>query len=324
MDPASKVASEATALRDERLQELLVKSSRTFALAIPQLPLTMRREITIAYLLFRIADTFEDAGSIWSQERQIAVLAQFEKLLESRSLEQARVLTTEWLDEPPTDHPGYLELLRMTPAVVASWLELRDPARASIGEHTQRTTHMMAQFVRRADTGGVLQLEGLEDLRRYCFAVAGIVGEMLTDLFLLGSPGLERVSDYLRQRAAAFGEGLQLVNILKDSAGDAIEGRNYLPSGVGRAEIFALARTDLEAAAEYVLMVQRAGGPSGVVAFTALPVELAWATLDRVEKLGPGSKISRYTVFQLHNRVRRLIAEGRPVLECSGTARSLG
>ena len=321
MDPASKVTSEATALRDERLQELLVKSSRTFALAIPQLPLTMRREVTIAYLLFRIADTFEDAGSVWSQERQVAVLAQFEEMLENPSPEQARALTSQWLDGPPTDHSGYLELLRMTPDVVASWLALGDLARASIGEHTRRTTHFMAQFVRRATTGGFLQLEGLEELRKYCYAVAGIVGEMLTDLFLLGSPNLGRVGDYLRQRAAAFGEGLQLVNILKDSAGDAIEGRNYLPSGVARAEVFALARRDLDAAAEYVLMVQKSGGPNGVVAFTALPVELAWATLDRVEKLGPGAKISRYTVFQIHNRVRRLIAEGRPVLERSGTAR---
>lgn len=319
MDPASKSAFRDATLDDERLQELLLRSSRTFALAIPQLPQATRREVTIAYLLFRIADTFEDAGSLWSQERQTSVLAEFEELLAAPSLQKAEVLAEEWLDEPPSEHAGYLELLKETPGVLASWMELPGAARASIGAHTRRTTHLMARFVRQTDSHGVLQLDGMGDLHRYCYAVAGIVGEMLTELFLLGGEELVRIGDYLRQRAAAFGEGLQLVNILKDSAGDAVEGRNYLPGGVAREEVFQLARRDLDAAAEYVLALQQAGGPDGVVEFTALPVELAWATLDRVEKHGPGAKISRYRVYQLHSRVRRAIAAGTPVLEWTGS-----
>ena len=43
------------------VNDLLVKTSRTFALAIPLLPEPTRREVGLAYLLFRIADTFEDA-----------------------------------------------------------------------------------------------------------------------------------------------------------------------------------------------------------------------------------------------------------------------
>ena len=321
MDAVSKPGNHVAALDDERLQELLVESSRTFALAIPQLPVTMRREVTIAYLLFRIADTFEDAGSVWTRERQLAVLGEFESLLAEPSIAKATDLAIRWMDRPPTSHQGYLELLKMTPQVVASWMGLDEKARVSIGEHTQRTTHLMARFVRRTDDDGVLQLEGMEDLHRYCYAVAGIVGELLTELFLLGSAELDAVGDYLRQRAAAFGEGLQLVNILRDSAGDVVEGRNYLPRGVDRAELFDLAREDLRAAAEYVLAVQEAQGPDGVVAFTALPVELAWATLDKVERHGPGAKISRYSVLQLHSRVRRAIAEKRPVLDLSGAPR---
>ena len=46
------------------------------------------------------------------------------------------------------------------------------------------------------------------------------------------------VADALHRRAAAFGEGLQLVNILKDSASDAGEGRNYLPSAIDRERVF--------------------------------------------------------------------------------------
>ncbi len=48
--------------RASRLEELLFKTSRTFALSIPLLPEPTRREVTVAYLLFRIADTLEDGS----------------------------------------------------------------------------------------------------------------------------------------------------------------------------------------------------------------------------------------------------------------------
>ena len=58
------------------LEELLIASSRTFALAIPHLPEPTRREVTIAYLLFRVADTFEDATS-WPRSSRIEALERF-------------------------------------------------------------------------------------------------------------------------------------------------------------------------------------------------------------------------------------------------------
>jgi len=317
MNPVPMSFTEATELSDDQLQDLLVKSSRTFALAIPELPSTMRREVTIAYLLFRIADTFEDAGAVWDQSRQLEALAEFEALLTDPAGNLAHCPAARWTRDPPTEHAGYLELLAATPGVVMSWLALRQGSRKCIGTHTIRTTALMARFVRQTDPSGVLRLGGMKDLRAYCYAVAGIVGEMLTDLFLLGSPELVDVGARLRQRAAAFGEGLQLVNILKDSAGDAVEGRNYVSRTIDRAAVFALARRDLEVATEYVLTVQQAGGPDGVVAFTALPVKLAWATLDRVEARGPGAKISRGAVLRLYTQVQQAIAAGRPVLVAS-------
>ena len=42
------------------LDQLLERTSRTFALSIPLLPEPARREVTLAYLLLRIADTLED------------------------------------------------------------------------------------------------------------------------------------------------------------------------------------------------------------------------------------------------------------------------
>jgi len=302
------------AANDAVIEDLLVRTSRTFALAIPLLPEPTRHEVTLAYLLFRIADTFEDASVHWTRRDQQRALGEFCQLLADPSVANAEALAPGWLSPPPSDHEGYVDLVRETPRVMRSFLGLSVAARAIIARHTIRTAELMASFVERSDAGGDLHLASLEDLRDYCYAVAGIVGEMLSDLFILGSDSLEPVRTYLSERAAAFGEGLQLVNILKDSAADATEGRFYLPAGVSREDVLALARQDLHRAAEYALEIQQHDGPDGVVAFTALPVELARASLDRVEAKGAGAKLTRPEVFEIHDRVHRAIAEGRPAL----------
>ncbi len=46
----------------------------------------------------------------------------------------------------------------------------------------------MAGFVDRIGDDGEMRLESLSDLRHYCYVVAGIVGELLTELFLLKRP----------------------------------------------------------------------------------------------------------------------------------------
>ena len=296
------------------IEDLLVRTSRTFALAIPELPQPTRWEVTLAYLLFRIADTFEDASVLWSRARRQAALADFARLLATPEVASAEELSLGWLREPPTDHDGYLELLRETPTVMRAVLGLSPEARGVVCEHTIRTSALMSSFVDRTTEEGRLELADLDELRAYCYAVAGIVGEVLTELFLLGRPHLASAGDVMRERAVEFGEGLQLVNILKDSASDADEGRFYLPTGIDRREVFALARRDLERAAEYVWAVQEAGGDAGIVSFTALPVELARATLERVEKSGPGAKIDRARVFQIYNQVQRAIRQGRPAV----------
>lgn len=298
------------------LQELLAETSRTFALAIPMLPRPTRDEVTVAYLLFRIADTFEDATVLWSREERSAALRSMVETLEaSDPVESVIPLVREWRERPPVDHPGYLRLLELAPVVLASLDALGGEARQVIRHHTVRTSRGMADFVDRTGDDGVLRLDDLADLRAYCYVVAGIVGEMLTDLFLLSVPALETIAVDLRRRAARFGEGLQLTNILKDSAWDHVEGRNFVPPAIEREEVFALARRDLEAAEEYCLVLQDAGAPSGLVAFTALTVGLALPTLEKVEAHGPGSRISRARVLFVHERIRRAIAAGRPVFE---------
>ena len=292
------------------LEDLLVKTSRTFALSIPQLEGPIRRQVALGYLLLRIADTFEDAA-VWRRERRAEALLAFADLLDEPRGTVSDELVASWLAEPPTRHEGYLELLRATDEVLAAWAALDPAARAVVGAHVRRTCVGMAHIVRRADREGELRLAGIPELRDYCYVVAGIVGEMLTELFLLGAP-LDAVAEPLRRRAAAFGEALQLVNILKDAADDAEEGRSFLSGARDRQLAFALARADLAVAGEYVDHLQRAGAPRGYLGFTGLPVRLAWATLDRVEEQGPGAKLTRPEVAELVAAMHADLDAGRP------------
>lgn len=298
------------------LDELLERTSRTFALAIPRLPEPTCREVTIAYLLFRIADTFEDTTS-WPRERRVEALGDFRQLLESGDDGDGRAeeLAERWTREMPVEHDGYRQLLRNTPFVLSEFRGLREGARGPIARHLGRTADGMAEYVSRTGEDGELRLVGLDDLRQYCYVVAGIVGEMLTELFLLGRPDLAGAAPTLRENARAFGEGLQLVNVLKDTRKDVEEGRVYMSSDVDRETVLRLARRDLDRASEYIMALQRAGAPSGIVAFNALPVRMARATLDVVEERGPGSKISRDTVWSIVEQVERDLAEDRPVVE---------
>jgi len=301
-------------MTDTVLTDLLEKTSRTFALSIPMLPSPTDRDVTIAYLLFRIADTFEDAV-YWPAERSTRALADLAELIAAESSDNDVERVTGWLDDPPPDdNPDYFELLEHAPTVLDALRSLDRGGQEILRRHLLRTVVGMAGFVRQGREIGRLQLPDLPALREYCYYVAGIVGEMLTDLFIYRHRELAEVAAGLRCRAAAFGEGLQLVNILKDSAHDAEEGRSYLPPTVERAEVFALARRDLEAAAEYTRLLQKAGAARGLVASNALPVLLARGTLDGVEADGAGAKLTRDEVFTAIQAMNEALDEGRPVV----------
>ena len=302
-----------------RLGDLLEKTSRTFALSIPPLPEPTRREVTIAYLLFRIADTFEDAAH-WAPEARIGALHDFVGLLRSASREEAVRLSAAWTAAGASPHAGYRELIAEVPDVLGAFFALSPGAIPPIRDHVVRSADGMAGIVART-RGGTLVLTTVEELKEYCYIVAGIVGEMLTELFLLGRGSLAPVAPVLRSKSATFGEALQLVNILKDSEDDANEGRRYLPEAVPKAEIFALARRDLGTAEAYIETLRAAGAPRGILEFTALPVQLAWAALEKVESRGPGAKVSRPEVYRITQRVKRALDRGESPVSPSAAGR---
>jgi farnesyl-diphosphate farnesyltransferase len=257
--------------------------------------------------LFRIADTIED-GDRLNRDEKLAALDNFASLLRDGLLARRANLD---LPRSPSSNPHYRALLGELPLVVHSLGWLPNATRTVVLESLLTSLAGMQRFVGAGTADGHIQVKSVNELREYCFLVAGVVGEMLTELFVEAASSLTGVRDQLRAHAHWFGEGLQLVNILKDSDEDRRDGRVFVPAAATRDDLFQLARADLHKAEDYVLALKQADAPAGFIAFTELPLSLAWRTLECVEQFGPGSKVPRSEVRSILARTHAGVAQGR-------------
>jgi farnesyl-diphosphate farnesyltransferase len=291
---------------DANLGSLLAETSRTFALSIPLLPDGLRREVTVAYLLFRIADTIEDEVD-WGTEEKIAGLELFSRWIAVPDREQADGVLA-LLSSGAVEHDGYSLLMRSAGDVLRAYASLRPSARESIARHLARSAVGMAEQLRRNDAAA-----GVDGTRGYCYSVAGIVGELCTELFIGHDPHLRAVSDELMPLAPGFGEGLQLVNILRDERTDADAGRRYMPIG-DRERLLELARRGLFKAREYIRVLEEHGADPGTVAFNALNAVLACDTLRLLHDRGVGVKLDRELVESHLREIRDRANSGRAIV----------
>jgi hydroxymethylglutaryl-CoA reductase len=306
---------------------ILPEVSRTFALSIHALPESLRNAVAVSYLLCRIVDTIEDEAEIDPQER-VRLFDQFDRTMIADDVAPSIL-------EEMGGHLGVLDaekdLMTNAGAVFRSFRRLEKHQRDAIRPHVLEMSMGMREYTARADAVGKLVLRDLDDLERYCYFVAGTVGNLLTALFEHTVPVLkESVRTAIRDRAVSFGLGLQMVNIVKDVAIDFERGDVFLPEATAKEmgvelsdllapqkrqealrlvrAVCARARKHLEKAAEYT---QLWPAPQGVPVrqFCAVPLALALASLVEVENgrdtLRPGRvpKITRELVMSLFQDV---------------------
>ncbi len=292
-----------TLLSDEQFLAVhLLGTSRTFALAIPLLTLERRRQIGLSYLLFRVADSIEDAPQedVSLKKRLLAGLkdcldaACDEGSSQSRSTAPPN-LSGLWPEHGPTgrlllEFPQLLDIFKRTPLSV----------RQTIGKALAATIAGMISFIDNSqNTPNQIQIQTLSELRLYCYVVAGIVGEMLTEVFVCHHdvPQLEHVE--LRQRATGFGEFLQLINILKDSYQDAASGRLFIPVEASRDSVHELAREGRAEAIKYIHALEKSGFPLDIIQFCRFIYLLADGSLKKLVDHGSGSKLTRDEVMRI-------------------------
>jgi farnesyl-diphosphate farnesyltransferase len=294
---------------DEFLERSLQGTSRTFALAIPLLSEVRRREVGLTYLLFRVADSIEDAVDV-TADRKIRLLSDFRHMLCVESGGTSEVTPIDSADANSfagmwPSGSAVEELMGSVPRLVSVYRGLPAPVTAIIRRSLFRTIDGMTVFL-----GGSEQserqicLETIADLRLYCYSVAGIVGELLTDLFLLHHASAERMHSELRRLAIGFGEFLQLINILKDSDDDALQGRSFIPAEVTRADVFEIAQQSHAESVRYLQLLDQQGFPADIFAFCEFIFLLAEGSMSVLRSMGAGRKLSRDDVQRILLKVR--------------------
>ncbi|MCC7122372.1 MAG: phytoene/squalene synthase family protein [Gammaproteobacteria bacterium] len=302
---------------DERFQIAILQGvSRTFALTIPVLPPALCRAVGNAYLLCRIADTIEDDAGLdltakhhYSAWFLAAVLGQREA--EGFAAELAPRLAAHAT-------PAERELITHTPRVIRVTRDLAPDQIAALARCVRVMSDGMVHYQ------GQETLDGLPDQRamdRYCYYVAGVVGEMLTELFCHHCPELQPEREHLLKLGISFGQGLQMTNILKDIWEDRARGACWLPRPAfesrglrlstlapgeggdafagGLRSLVGIAHGHLRNALEYTLMIPPR--ERGIRKFCLWALGMAVLTLRRIEaqphfRSGQDVKISRRSV----------------------------
>jgi farnesyl-diphosphate farnesyltransferase len=282
--------------------EILPHVSRTFALTIPQLPPALATPVTSAYLLCRIADTIEDEPAL-SPPETLAFLQRFSSLVsgEGDASELARDLVQRLSERTlPTER----DLVAHMDRVMRVTESLGKAQRAAIQRCVQLMCYGMPRFQFNESLRGLAKSTDLDD---YCYYVAGVVGEMLTDLFCDYSPEINRNRAALSSLAASFAQGLQMTNILKDVWEDRSRGACWLPQEVftrygvdlaqvtkenqdaryARAivELVGVAHAHLRNALDYTLLIP--AKETGIRRFCLWAIGLAILTLRKVA-MSPG------------------------------------
>lgn len=208
--------------------ELLPRVSRTFALNIRILPGELRPSITVAYLLFRLVDTIEDAPGLCLEDRS-ALFDAFLDRLDGNAPLQLPTSARALLAETTSADEG--ALLDAGETVFSAFEALPAVTREIVAAHVAETASGMQRISGSRREDGLLQLETWQDLDEYCYYVAGTIGIMLTRLFAVHTQHLDHRSErHLMALGTNFGRGLQLTNILKGIVPDRGEGRIFLPS----------------------------------------------------------------------------------------------
>lgn len=225
-------------LDDDQLQaQLLAGVSRTFALTIPRLPQGLYKAVANAYLLCRIVDTIEDEAALASKQkrgfcREFAAVVKGQADAIAFSHRLAPLLSEQTLS---AEH----ELIHCVPRVIAITHGLDQPQIDALAECVEIMAKGMADFQEQDLKAG---LADLDEMSRYCYYVAGVVGEMLTRLFCHYSPEIAQHREAMMRLAVSFGQGLQMTNILKDVWDDQQRGVSWLPRDIFTAHGYDLAR----------------------------------------------------------------------------------
>lgn len=218
------------------LRNILKKVSRSFYLSLVVLPRPVRRQMSLAYLFCRAADTIADARILPHHDR-LPVLYAFRAQFQEDSPSPSVIHQLQQLVQPrlPQASEGERQLLLRLHDCFRIYNRLSSSDRRLVRDLVLTLTQGMEMDLTcfPGDTPADLRaLPDMASLERYTYYVAGVVGEFWTMLCGTNLRAFQnyRSSQQLSSLGMRFGQGLQLTNILKDVGKDLQYGRCYLPA----------------------------------------------------------------------------------------------
>ena len=304
----------------EYSRKILPKVSRTFALNITQLEGDIFRTVLLGYLLFRIADTFED--TVYRDEKEkITDLKDFSAIFKGDKDLPHRLKLYESLKFRWKEVSYAKDLIENGHKVLRCYFDVPDTYRRIVDPLLVKTSEGMAEFQKRKlkSNSKIFQLSDIKELEDYCYYVAGVVGVMLTRLFCQRKSIEEKRSE-LEKFQIHFGIALQLINIVKDYKRDIARGWCYIPLAITEKFHVELNRI------ETLSVKQRQGIIEGMVPpivpyldstlryiqllplrersirlFCIIPFILGYRTLAKILQMG-GDKVSREEVASIMDK----------------------
>lgn len=291
---------QSAAMSDLQYQEHILQGvSRTFALTIPQLPPPLSQPIGNAYLLCRIADTIEDELTLSLENKQRFFREYIDVVADKRAAEPFALGLLGVLS--PQTSAAEHDLIRNTARVIRVTRRFSPTQQAALLRCIAIMAKGMAYFQARKSRNG---LEDMAQFDNYCYHVAGVVGETLTELYCEYSDAISVNRKEMWRRAVSFGQGLQMTNILKDIWEDYRRGACWLPRDVfeehgfdlanlaeaGRnhsfhdalGELIAIAHAHLRNALDYTLLIP--SRERGIRRFCFWALGMALLTLRNIDR----------------------------------------
>src|SRR5712691_8452965 len=254
------------------LRHVLKNVSRSFYLSLSVLPGAMRKQLSLAYLFCRAADTIADTQLFPRCQRFQTLQAFRRQFLQDRpSFDDLEQIKAAMLPQrvKKEDHQLFYHLSDCFHV----FEKFSEVDRRLIRELVLTLTHGMEMDLTYFPGKAASTAQALPDLATldlYTYYVAGVVGEFWTKI---NKVHIQTWQPHKLQALCAlgirFGKGLQMTNILRDLGKDLSLGRCYLP------------REQLE---QLKVRLEELTKPLAIQRLRPLITQLTWQALDHLDQ----------------------------------------
>jgi farnesyl-diphosphate farnesyltransferase len=305
------------------LQGPLLRSvSRSFYLSLRFLPKPLRDPLSLAYLLARATDTIADTSAPPGSLRVEALHNLAAAIQGTASPGKAAELRESFA--PLQSDESERKLIEQLPGLL-EWLDDLAPIdRADVRDVLLKINRgQLLDLERFGAPGEIVAVSYAAQLDEYTYLVAGCVGEFWTRVCFRHVKNFsDQPETKMGELGVRYGQGLQLINILRDAGNDLRNGRCYFPAdeleslGLAPADILShpkrvdpilqkwrgKALAGVEAGIEYSCAIRN----RRVRFATALPALIGARTLALLREAGPEALTKKIRVQRAE--IRSLIA----------------